>query len=142
MMRAVMVVVGLAAAAIVFFAIWIDKGEVVTLLTTDADSMIQDTQLWVVELEGVYYLRASNARAAWLARLGERPLVELEFGDTSRHYRAVPLDDAALRSRINAAMARKYGFADRLWGVMRDCSETVSIRLEPAPNPESLGDAS
>lgn len=132
MMRVVMVVVGLAAAAIVLFALWIDKGEVVTLLTTDSNSIIQDTQLWAVELDGVTYLRASNARAAWLARLRVEPLVEVEFDDSSRHYRAVPLDDPALRSRINAAMARKYGFADRLWGRLGDRSASIPIRLDSA----------
>ena len=132
MMRTLMVVVGVVAAAIVLFALWIGRGEVVTLVTTDANSTMQDTQLWAVELDGVHYLRASNGRATWLARLREQPLVELDLGGSRNHYRAVPLDDAALRSRVNAEMARKYGFADRLWGKLGDRSASIPIRLDSA----------
>ena len=110
-----MVVVGIAAAAIVSAAICIDEGEVVVLFTTDANEKVHDTQLWTVELEGIRYLRASGADVAWLARLRERPLVEIEFEASSSHFHAVPQDDANLRGRLNAAMARKYGFADRVW---------------------------
>ena len=61
MIRMVMVVLGVASAAIVLGALWIDGGEIVALLTTDADSKVHETELWSVELDGVHYLRASNS---------------------------------------------------------------------------------
>ena len=138
MMRAVMIVMGVVAATLVLGAVGIDEGEVVTLLTTDSDSHVQDTQLWTVELDGVHYLRASNSRVAWLLRLRERPVVELEVADQLTRYRAVPLDDSALRSRVNAEMAEKYGFADRLWGALGDRSVSIPIRLDPVPAEDSM----
>lgn len=131
MIRAAMIGVGVVAGALVLSALGIDKGEVVTLLTTDGDSHVQDTQLWTIELDGVRYLRASNSRAEWFLRLRERPVVELEVAGTLTRYRAVALDDSALRSRVNAEMADKYGFADRLWGALGDRSVSIPIRLDP-----------
>ena len=143
MMRMVMVLVGVVSAAIVLGALWIDEGEVVALLTTDADSNVHRTDLWSVELDGVHYLRASNSSNKWLVRLRERPVVELDSGSASAVYRAMPLDDADLRARVNAAMARKYGFADRLWGAWDDRSASIPIQLEPAEDLLSArGDAS
>jgi hypothetical protein len=132
MMRAVMVVVGVVAAGIVLGALLIDEGEVVTLMTTDGDSGRHETQLWTVELDRVSYLRASDSDSAWVARLRARPLVELESDGSSARYRAVLLEDPALRTRIDAAMKRKYGFADRFWRVFRNRSGVLSIRLDPA----------
>ncbi len=143
MVRGVMVAVGVVAAVVVLGAMWLDEGEIVTLSTTDTDSIVHHTQLWAVELDEVHYLRASSSRVEWFARLRDRPLVELDFGGLSAHFRAVPLDDAALRTRVNAEMALKYGFADRLWGLLGDRSSSIPIRLEPAEDLASgHGDAS
>ena len=67
MMRGIMLLVGAVAALIVVGSIWIDEGEIVTLMTKGADSTLHATQLWTVELDGTRYLRASNANAAWSA---------------------------------------------------------------------------
>jgi hypothetical protein len=130
MMRAVMVVVGVVAAAIVLGVLWLDKGEVVTLLTTDAESNIHDTQLWTVEIDGVRYLRASSAGVAWLARVRAHPGVALDLGGLSVKYRATALVDRELRERVNQAMALKYGFVDRVWGAWSDRGASIPIRLD------------
>jgi hypothetical protein len=132
MLRMGMVVVGVLVATIVLGALWLDEGEVVTLWTTDADSNSHHTQLWTVELDDVRYLRASTPRTAWLARLRERSLVRVESAGLTLHYRAIPVDDKALRTRVNTEMARKYGLADRLWGTLGDRSASIPIRLDPA----------
>ena len=131
-MRAVMVAVGVLAAGIVLGALLIDEGEVVTLTTTDADSVRYETQLWTVELNGVPYLRASDSGSEWVARLRAQSLAQLESDGRSVSYRALLLEDPGLRMRIDRAMERKYGFADRLWRLVRDRSTTLSIRLSPA----------
>jgi hypothetical protein len=130
MMRALMVVVGVVAAAIVLGALWIDEGEVVTLLTTDSDLHVHHTQLWTVELDDTRYLRASTPDVAWLARLREHPVVKLDLGGLRADFRATPVEDPVLRARVNQLMANKYGFADRAWGAWGDREASVPIRLD------------
>ena len=131
MMRAVLGVVGVVAAAIVLGALWLDEGEVVILFSTDAAENTHHTQLWTVELDGAHYLRASTSNVAWLARLRAHPVVELDFGGRTVEYRATPLTDADVRERVNVAMAHKYGLADRIWGAWGDRDASIPIRLDP-----------
>jgi len=139
MMRALMVVVGVATAAIVLGALWIDEGEVVTLSTADEASHVHHTQLWTVELDGTRYLRASAPDVAWLARIRVQPAVALDFGGLRVEFSATPVEDPGLRARVNQAMANKYGFADRVWGALGDRAASVPIRLDPSSNAQISG---
>jgi hypothetical protein len=122
------------AAAVVFLALAIPQGEVVTITTVDEAGGERDTQLWIVTLEEGQYLRASTPDNRWLAHLRERPVILLRpegaYHESGERYRALPGDDPQLRRRVNAAMSRKYGFADVLWGVLGDRAETVPILIE------------
>jgi hypothetical protein len=120
-------------------ALWIDEGEVVTLSTVDAESHVHHTQLWTVELDGSRYLRASTADVGWLARLRAHPAVELDFGGLRAEFSATPLEDTGLRTRVNQAMANKYGFADRVWGALGDRGASVPIRLDASSNAQISG---
>jgi hypothetical protein len=49
-----------------------------------------------------------------------------------REYRAVPVDDAATRDRVNQLTLDKYGAAEQiLRAVMMDPAGATPIRLEP-----------
>jgi len=106
-------------------------GEVIVLRTLDAEGAPVETRLWRVEHEGARYLRG-GADSGWFVRLQAQPEVEVDDDAGSARYRAVPLPgDAAMRDRLNALMAEKYGFADRLIDLMRDPEAVIPIRLDP-----------
>lgn len=106
-------------------------GEVVVLETRGADGTPRHTRLWIVEDDGQAWLRAGQA-TPWLENLRERPDVVLERGGEQQRYRAVVVDDPATRERVHALMAEKYGFPDRVIGVIRDYPASRAIRLDPA----------
>jgi hypothetical protein len=115
------------------------EGECVTLHTVDDQGRGYESTLWVVDLPGAgVHLRSGDPASHWLARLTLHPLVELERGGESGHYRAVVLSDEAARHAVNEAMAGKYGAADRFVRRFVDVERSVPVRLEPI---EGLGHA-
>lgn len=134
-MRGMLIAVGLLVGAIVLGATLVDEGEVVMLTTTGADGVKHETPLWIVERGGAAYLRAGTPGAGWLARLRADPSVELERDEVSRPFTAVPDEDPATRTEVNALMAEKYGLSDRLWSQVLDRTRSVPVRLEPRAAP-------
>lgn len=131
---ALAVVVLLGAAFLVAIMIASESGEeIVTLTTLDAAGTPQETRLWVVDDEGHAWLRAGVPTSGWLVRLEARPEVTVERGGAARRYLAVPVREAATRDRIHALMAEKYGAADALISWIRDGTQSVAVRLDPAP---------
>ncbi len=130
--RLVMIGVGSVAALLVVGAGVVEKGEIVKLTTWDAEGHDQVTELWVVDLPSGIWLRAAVPRSGWVDRIRENPEVSLERDGASRRYLAAPVPDAALRARVNRAMAVKYGLKDRLWSKISDHGESVPVRLVPA----------
>ncbi len=133
-MRTLLVLAGLIVGLVVFMAAFgVDEGEVVNLTTVDANGARFETQLWVVEEGGHLWLRAGRPAAHWLARLRAHPEVELQRGDDTAGFRAVPVDDPATRAAVNRAMAAKYGRADHMIARVFDRENSVPIRLDPLP---------
>jgi hypothetical protein len=132
-MRLLILAVGIAVAAVVFTSMFFDEGEVVTLVTKSAEGADFDTQLWIVQLDGHLYLRAGSPHARWLARVRDNPLVTLKRGDEKAPFKAIPQEDPATRKAVNALMAEKYGYADRMLAYIVDRNHSVAILLEPRP---------
>ena len=134
-MRALLLAVGIAVAVIVIASNSLDEGEVVTLVTKSDNGAAYDTQLWIVEWNGQLYLRVGSPNAHWLERLRANPQVTLQRGGAALTFTALPKDDSETREAVNARMAAKYGYADRLWGYLGDRGRSVPILLEPRPGP-------
>jgi len=103
---------GLLALAVVIFVSQIvasETGEVVVLTTTGTDGEPVETRLWVVDLEGSQYLRASEG-SGWYGRLMADAAVELRRGENSSPYAAVPAPE--VRGAVNDLMREKYGWRD------------------------------
>jgi hypothetical protein len=122
---------GLAVVAVVLAAIWVEEGEVATLVTFDSRERAIDTDLWIVDVGGRTYVRAADPETDWLERLLARPEVQLRRNGVVFRVRAVPSDDPAVREVVNSAMRRKYGSVDRVVAWVRDCSRCVPVWLEP-----------
>jgi hypothetical protein len=129
-MRTVMLGVGIGVLLVVGAALWIDEGEVVTLVTSDPAGQHFHTELWIAEHEGVLYLRGTPRRA-WVRRLLVEPRVELIRNGRTAAYQARLVEDPDLVAAVSDAMTRKYGAADRLAGALFDRGAHVAVRLDP-----------
>ena len=141
-MRRIMLGLAAVAAFLTVGAMLLPEGEVVTLHALDAEGHETETQLWIVEVDGAEYVRAPNDRHRWLLRVRARPDVELSRSrhaaapEEREHFRAVVDASPAVRDAVNAAFARKYGVADRFFGLVLDAESAVPVRLDPAPAPD------
>ncbi len=101
----------------------------VVVLTSQGPGGAEETRLWVVDLEGVQYLRASPG-SGWYERLVAAPEVTLVRDGESAAYRAGARP--ALAGEINALMRSKYGWRDRYIELLlggRD--DAIAVALEP-----------
>ena len=105
-------------------------GENVVLRTADVAGETHETRLWIQDLDRMEWLRAASPENRWYRRLVERPLVEVQRKGQWTRYRAIPTPHRT--EEINSAMARKYGWADWVIGLLRNPEMTVAIRLVPA----------
>ena len=126
-----MIAFGVATAVLVVGALLLDEGEVVHLETTDREGRHYEADLWIVDLDGVSYLRANDGDRGWLERLRENPRVSIERGTVDETFVATPLEDPRLRSRVDGAGREKYGLADRVMELMSEPDQYVVVRLVP-----------
>jgi hypothetical protein len=118
------------------FGISESGGEIVTLETLDAEGLPHETRLWVADDGGESWLRSGMPTSGWFLRLEANPDVRITRAGETRAYRAEAVRDPAVRDRIHARMAEKYGFAERVIGVSRDGTQSIPVRLVPLTNPE------
>jgi hypothetical protein len=88
--------------------------DVVTIVTRDEDGGARETKIWIVDVDGTAYVRTGGTR--WFHNIERNPDVTLKSGGKELALRAKPVEDEALRARIETAFAEKYGFTDRLRG--------------------------
>ncbi len=124
--------VGLVVLAAGALRLSMELGEVVVLRAQDDAGAAQETRLWVVDVDGAAYLRTGNPQTAWLLRVRAQPEVEVTRGAATASFRAVPLDDPALRDRVNAAVAEKYGISEAaLRATFLVPERATPVRLDP-----------
>jgi hypothetical protein len=127
-------VLGVLAAAVlalaIVYVVLAESGEVVVLETRDA-SGVHRTRLWVVADAGAAWLRTGDPTSPWLARLRANPEVAVTRKGERREYRAVVVDDATTRERINALVLEKYGWRESvLRAIGMGPDGTTPIRLD------------
>jgi len=137
--RIAVLTIGGLIGALVLGVMLVPEGEVATLTTFGADGAEHQTQVWVVEGNGLpagapgeIFLR-TGPHARWLARLRAKPEVELVRGEVRLAYVAVVEESVAVRDSVNAAMDEKYGVPNRLMGRLFDARSSVPVRLVPDP---------
>ena len=109
--------------------------EVVTLRTTDAAGAVQETRLWIVDVDGAAWLH--SAGPVWAGRFDDNPVVEVVRHGRIGRYTATPVPGP--HPDIDAALRQKYGFADRWVRWIAPCGEdTIPVRLEPVPGTQPV----
>ena len=127
--RIAMLACGLGTGLLIFAVLVIGRGEVVRLITHDTVGQALDTELWIADLPDGRYLRAGSSDVKWLGRLESGGAPALEREDQTVLIETFIVDDTATREAVRAAMAEKYGLADRMWDVIHSDKSAV-IRVE------------
>ena len=104
-------------------------GEVAVLYTNDGEGKGHTTRIWVVDHGHETWIRSLDPTSPWLDNLINQPDVQLRRGETVVDYRATPLNNR--RSRVNALMAERYGWAEWVLSRIEDRDEAVPVFLDP-----------
>jgi hypothetical protein len=119
----------------VLLSLVLDEGEVAHLESRDASGQVSDVDVWIVEIDGVLYLRANNRDADWVSRVLAGSEIELRREAGTSSVRATVQADPLFRQRVDRAMALKYGIAENLWDWVVNPDETLVLRLDALPRP-------
>jgi hypothetical protein len=87
---------------------------------------------WVVDREGVPWVRVANPGRAWFQRLRAEPRVELVRQGVAQAAIARPRDGMEARAAADRAFRAKYGAVDWWYGLLVR-TDAIPVRLEPAP---------
>ena len=132
MKRALVGAAALLAVLALFYLALAESAEVVVLETRDAGGASHETRLWVVDHDGVAWLRTGDPESPWLARVRAHPEVVVTRNGERRPFRATPVEDDTTRARINALTLEKYGWRESVLRAFGMGPEgTTPIRLEP-----------
>ncbi len=102
--------------------------ETVQVLTTNEDSRVRDTTVWLVVVDGDGYIRTWGT--AWGDNVVRDPEIEVSIEGTKYALRVHFVEDDGLRQRITDSFREKYGFADSLIGLFRGDRPKI-MRLTP-----------
>ena len=108
-----------------------ESGEVVQLVTEDAQGEAVTTRLWVVDTDGDMWLRAGDGTSGWYQRLtahGKDSPATLIRDDVT--YAVTALPEPQRIAQINQLMAHKYGMGDTLVGILAGSPESgIPVRV-------------
>lgn len=107
-----------------------EQTEVAVLRSADDMGRRFETKVWVVDYQGVPWLRANNPQRSWYERLDEGAKVMLVRDGEEQSYRAEPFDVPEIAAELDAVFREKYGLLDWWYGVLLR-RDPIPIRLEP-----------
>ena len=105
-----------------------ERVEVVVLHSTDDAGENMETRVWIVDHEGLGYLR-TDLQSGWFQRLEKRPEIKLERDGVLQEYLAEPKPPKT--DTINQLMNDKYTWGDDLVAMFMDRSTSIAIALQP-----------
>lgn len=105
-----------------------ESGEVVVVTTQDAEGGQQETRLWVVDADGVAWLRSGSSQAGWFQRMQQNPTVEVVRNEG--RFTATVHPDETQRDAVNALMNDKYGWADSYIALLFGRDDAIPLRLD------------
>jgi hypothetical protein len=134
-LRAAAVLLAVLAALAVATYLAGEQTEVIVLRTFDERGAPHDTRMWIVDQDGVPWVRVANPRRGWYLRLAANPRVQLVRGGATEERRARPDPSRAARRAGDDAFAAKYGWVDAWYGLLlrRDPIPIQLLPAEPAP---------
>lgn len=91
--------------------------DVVRIVTANEDGSERTTKIWIVVVDDAAYVRTGATR--WFANVERDPSVTITAGDAVYAARADRVTAAERITQVQAAFRAKYGFMDRLSGLIR-----------------------
>jgi hypothetical protein len=104
--------------------------QTVQVVTKQSDGSARRTTVWIVVVEGQAYLRTASTR--WGRDLEREPSATLEIAEESFPVHVEFVEDDPTRERVSRAFREKYGFNDRVTGLIRFGRARI-LRLIPVP---------
>ena len=111
-----------------------EQVEVAVLRTVDADGAPHETKLWVVDHDGVPWVRVANPQRKWFERLSRHPRAELIRNGAEQPVEARPQDSPEARAALDRRFREKYGAVDWWYGLLLR-RNAIPVRLDPAGDP-------
>ena len=109
-----------------------EQTEVAVLRTRDVEGRVHDTKLWVVDLDGVAWVRVARPEREWFKRLRANPEIEiLRHGGAPQRVHATPDPTVDTKAKLDRAFREKYGLTDWWYGVLLR-HDPIPVRLDPA----------
>ncbi|MDJ0786255.1 MAG: DUF2255 family protein [Myxococcota bacterium] len=90
--------------------------DTVVVITNDEDGSVRETTIWLLVLDGEGYIRTGNT--TWAQNLERGSRLSLRIGEETLELGFSRVEDEALFERIEVGFREKYGFSDRLVGLM------------------------
>jgi len=84
----------------------------VHVVTEDRDGGLRTTRIWIVEIDGVGFIRSKQSR--WFANLERGSSCRIRVAGREYPVSVTAIEDLALRRRIDAAFVAKYGWQETL----------------------------
>ncbi|MBL6753986.1 MAG: hypothetical protein ISQ56_05535 [Pseudomonadales bacterium] len=107
-----------------------ERIEVVELIAANDAGEKQITRLWVVDDEGLAYLRVGANGSGWYDRILMNDSVQVVRDGVTAQYRVQARPEKS--ERINELMQQKYTWGDRLIGQMLGGREgSIPLELQP-----------
>ena len=123
-----LLVVGVAFAGLERLAA--ERIEVVELIAANEAGEKRNTRLWVVDDEGLAYLRVGADGSGWHDRILKNDSVTVVRQGVTAQYRVQARPEKS--ARINALMQQKYTWGDTLIGLMVGGREgSIPLELQP-----------
>ncbi len=91
--------------------------ETVQVLTTNEDTRVRDTTVWLVVVDDRGYIRTGGT--AWGDNVVRDPEIEVSIEGTKYAVSVRFVQDEGLRQRITDTFREKYGFTDSFIGLFR-----------------------
>ncbi len=107
-----------------------ERVEVVQLHTVDDQGDTVTTRLWVVDHDGMQYLRVGAEGSGWYSRLQANEQFEFTRAEQTARYAYVARPDKS--DLINQLMQQKYTWGDSFFAYMTG-GRTDSIAIELTP---------
>ena len=102
--------------------------DTVEIITKNGDGTPRDTTIWLAVVDGKGYIRTGTT--GWWNNIERDPDVLLRIERKEYPLRAVSVEDAPLRQRVEDAFRAKYGFYDRVVGFFFRSVPHI-MRLDP-----------
>jgi hypothetical protein len=103
--------------------------QTVVILTREADGAPRETTVWLVVVDGQGYIRTGDTH--WHGNIVREPQIGVRIAGADYPVKAEHVTDPALRAKIQAAYAEKYGYSNTFVGWFGNPDKAQILALVP-----------